>query len=322
MSANDLRRWALRSVTLLAILVFAVLGAATSSPPEGDTTSSNASPSSDSNQAGSAALHELESHLQRGRAYGQGPGGEVIASGMRELLDTSIGDALAVQVVPGNPERIVVVLKLPDLRRFSTEMRESWLEDFGTTVREGFGATDSTVVVGIRGAVFYGAVATMEPGSRRWNVRTGRIVSTQPLEEALTRREEAAQPGQVRMDVYGRIEPADAVDAVARRRADRHAVELAEGARLTVTMSSPEVDSYLFLLGPDGSRVAQNDDHGDSVNARIVHTAAAGTYTVIATTLGDDERGPYALRVRATSPASAADPAPAADPTAEPAPAP
>lgn len=172
-------------LTITAIAGFAVLGAGTSSP-EG--ASSTESASGDNAQAGpsSAARLDLERHFLAGRAYGDGPGGAEIAAAMRELLDPGMGDTLVVRVVPGEPKTIVALLRLRDLRDFSDEMREEWLDSFGETIRSELGETDANIVVGIRGSFFYGAVATMRPGAPDWRVDTGSMVSTNPIDFALS----------------------------------------------------------------------------------------------------------------------------------------
>lgn len=73
---------------------------------------------------------------------------------------------------------------------------------------------------------------------------------------------------------------------------------------LALQAQSGSLDTYLALLGPDGSVVASNDDLGDSTNSGLEYTLAAdGTYTAIATryalTIGGTE-GDYTLSVSTT----------------------
>jgi hypothetical protein len=66
-------------------------------------------------------------------------------------------------------------------------------------------------------------------------------------------------------------------------------------------------DPYLFLEGPDGKVVAQNDDGGGNLNSRIVFPAKQnGSYRVVATTLSP-ATGDFTLTVRATEPAKKSD---------------
>lgn len=291
---NARARWAKHLATLLVVAAFAALGVGTSSS-DGEGGGS----SDDEETSSSEALRQLESHLSRGQAYGEGPGGAMIAEAMRPMLDPEIGDALAVHVTSGNPERIVVVLKLPDLRDFSDQQREEWLDSFGETVREGFGATDAQIVVGIRGNLFYGAVATMSPTATTWDVDTGSVVSNRPLDDALNAEAQpAAGPWQ---DRYGTIDANDApyVDDYDSRPADRFPVELATAQTIRVRMNSPELDPYIAVVDGDGQVLAENDDSDGTLNSQVDFTPPeAGSYTVVATTFSSGDPGPYALRIR------------------------
>lgn len=67
---------------------------------------------------------------------------------------------------------------------------------------------------------------------------------------------------------------------------------IAEAGRIRIGLSSPEADSYLYLLTEDGGRIADNDDNGARLDARVEHDLAPGTYMVEATTVGGRSRGP------------------------------
>lgn len=68
---------------------------------------------------------------------------------------------------------------------------------------------------------------------------------------------------------------------------------------------SDDVDAFLFLEDPNGSKIAQDDNGGDGKNARILHKAAMdGEYRVIATSLRNKETGKFILEI---NPASAAE---------------
>jgi hypothetical protein len=69
-----------------------------------------------------------------------------------------------------------------------------------------------------------------------------------------------------------------------------------EGQNVRITMRSDDIDPYLFLVGPDGSVVAENDDAAGDFNSQIEHTLeSTGTYTIWATTFSGSDTGPYAL---------------------------
>ncbi len=73
------------------------------------------------------------------------------------------------------------------------------------------------------------------------------------------------------------------------------------GQRVTIEMSSREIDPTLFLLKPDGSRLAENDDISPSnPNARITVTLpATGVYLVIANAFEPEESGSFTIRATA-----------------------
>ena len=68
--------------------------------------------------------------------------------------------------------------------------------------------------------------------------------------------------------------------------------QVAEAGRVRIGLSSPEADSYLYLLTEDGGRITGNDDNGARLDARIERDLAPGTYLVEATTVGGRDRGP------------------------------
>jgi hypothetical protein len=80
---------------------------------------------------------------------------------------------------------------------------------------------------------------------------------------------------------------------------DRWTVEARAGQRLRADLSSGDFDAYLVLLGPDGTRLAADDDGGENNNASLGwRAAAAGTYTLLASSVRDEpQAGAYRLRV-------------------------
>jgi len=80
-----------------------------------------------------------------------------------------------------------------------------------------------------------------------------------------------------------------------------HTVTFRAGAVYVIEMTSPDfrrVDPFLRLEGPQGALLADDDDSGGELNARIIHRAAApGRHTVIATTFDPRQTGAYTLRV-------------------------
>ncbi len=85
--------------------------------------------------------------------------------------------------------------------------------------------------------------------------------------------------------------------------AHTYSFEVAGGGRIRIDLVSAEADSFLYLLAPGGRRLADNDDGGAGLDARIERGLGPGLYIVEATTTGGRERGPadFSLRIgRAT----------------------
>jgi len=62
--------------------------------------------------------------------------------------------------------------------------------------------------------------------------------------------------------------------------------------RVRISLSSADADSYLYLLAEDGSRITDDDDNGERLDARVERDLPPGTYLVEATTVGGRARGP------------------------------
>ncbi len=74
-----------------------------------------------------------------------------------------------------------------------------------------------------------------------------------------------------------------------------HTFEGTEGQSIQIDLVSEAFDTYLIVFGPDGDRLAENDD-GDSSNAQVWLTLpTTGTYTVWATSYSVGEVGAYVL---------------------------
>ena len=71
--------------------------------------------------------------------------------------------------------------------------------------------------------------------------------------------------------------------------ADRLTFDATAGQRLRIEMTSSDIDSYLHLLGPDGSAITTNDDAMGRDAAITFKAGAAGRYTVVATSYGTEK---------------------------------
>jgi serine protease Do len=87
---------------------------------------------------------------------------------------------------------------------------------------------------------------------------------------------------------------------------DIYTFEGRAGQRVTLEMTSREIDPFLILLNPRGRDLAQDNGGGGGNSARIVATLpATGRYTVIANSSQAGESGAYSLRAFAGSAAGA-----------------
>ncbi len=72
----------------------------------------------------------------------------------------------------------------------------------------------------------------------------------------------------------------------------------AAGQTVTLTMTAAGFDTFINLIGPDGTLVASDDDSGGGTNSRIVlRLAAAGAYRIEATAFSATGLGAYTLTV-------------------------
>ncbi|HEX8181567.1 MAG TPA: pre-peptidase C-terminal domain-containing protein [Pyrinomonadaceae bacterium] len=91
--------------------------------------------------------------------------------------------------------------------------------------------------------------------------------------------------------------------------ADRYTFNGVAGQQVSISLSAA-FDTYLFLLAPDGTVAALNDDDTGTTNSRIPTGTGSftlpvtGTYTIEATSLASNTTGNYALTLSGTTPAA------------------
>jgi hypothetical protein len=69
-----------------------------------------------------------------------------------------------------------------------------------------------------------------------------------------------------------------------------------QGANVVIDLSSSSFDTYLFLVAPDGTIFASNDDSNGTTNSQILATlSVSGTWTVEATSFSSLGTGSYTL---------------------------
>ncbi len=97
----------------------------------------------------------------------------------------------------------------------------------------------------------------------------------------------------VELTAYGRWTTEDC-DSRFRTGSDAHTYrfEVVEGGRIRIGLGSANGDSFLYLLAEDGRRLADDDDGGARLDARIERDLTPGIYIVEATTVGGRGRGP------------------------------
>lgn len=83
---------------------------------------------------------------------------------------------------------------------------------------------------------------------------------------------------------------------------DRWTFELRAGERVRAEVRSTDFDAYVIVLGPDGRVIGTNDDANGRDAALTLRAAAAGRYTALATTYGDQPRvGAYRVALAAVT---------------------
>lgn len=97
----------------------------------------------------------------------------------------------------------------------------------------------------------------------------------------------------------GKLTKDDPADAQRKGPSQVHAVKLKEGKAYTIDMVGINFDSYLRLLDPKGNQIAEDDDSGGDLHARIIFNCPKdGDYKIVTTTFGADGMGDYTLTVK------------------------
>jgi hypothetical protein len=86
--------------------------------------------------------------------------------------------------------------------------------------------------------------------------------------------------------------------------ADKFTFSGTAGQQVALSLSSPAFDTYLYLIGPGGTLVAEDDDAGDGTDSRIPTAGEAftlpdnGSYTIEATSYSANATGRYTLSLQ------------------------
>jgi hypothetical protein len=110
-----------------------------------------------------------------------------------------------------------------------------------------------------------------------------------------------------KLKVEGKLRPDDPKDKVLTQRPHKvHEMKMKAGRTYQIDLVSTAFDSFLRLEDSTGKQLAQDDDSGGDLNARIVFKAPKDdTYRIIVLTF-NGQTGPYTLTVAVPSQAGAA----------------
>jgi len=121
---------------------------------------------------------------------------------------------------------------------------------------------------------------------------------------------QSAEVGQVLFAQVGRLEPGDA-QLADETFYDVYAFEGQAGAVLSMTLESLDFDAYLWLIAPNGEKLAENDDvAAGNLNSWLTVTLpTTGTYQIVANAAVPQSQGQYTLTVVAGEAAASLSPA-------------
>lgn len=125
-------------------------------------------------------------------------------------------------------------------------------------------------------------------------------ISTDELHNAIQAGNCSATPITPGSIVSGTLSLTDCVSPFKNSAADRYTFNGTAGQKIAISLGSDSLDTYLYLIGPDGKVVAEDDDSGDGHNSRIPSTgflrlSATGTYQIEATSYRSQVTGGYTL---------------------------
>jgi serine protease Do len=108
-----------------------------------------------------------------------------------------------------------------------------------------------------------------------------------------------AQPPAFRpIEINDALTQNDGNDEKLQNPAKKYPVKLHKDKTYIIDLVSKDFDAYLRLLDRKGNQLAEDDDGGGDLNARIIHGIEAdGDYQIVATSL-DGQLGKFTLRVR------------------------
>ena len=109
--------------------------------------------------------------------------------------------------------------------------------------------------------------------------------------------------GKVLLNEKARLTKTDPRDPIEKVRMKAFPIDLQANTKYVISMNSKVFDAVLRLKDSKGKQVAEDDDSGGDLNARIVYTPSqSGTFRIIATTYHEGELGTFQLTVQEADP--------------------
>lgn len=113
----------------------------------------------------------------------------------------------------------------------------------------------------------------------------------------------ATQPIVFGQSKTGALTTTDAMSGDDNALTDAYALRLTANQQVQIDLSSSEFDAKLELIGPNGTKISDDDDSGPGNNARIRFTAPrVGVYQIRAMALNESGIGAYTLRAGSIPP--------------------
>jgi hypothetical protein len=163
---------------------------------------------------------------------------------------------------------------------------------------------------GGKSATVAGAVASRESGKSEIKAAGRRTGDAQRLTVCAQN-----QPITVGQTVNGTLATGDCLNPIDNdgSKVDEYTFTGTAGQQISVTMSSTAFDTYLYLLRPDNTLIAVNDDINAGINPPNLNSAIPvnipfltlltdGTYSIIATSVRPEESGAYSLTLTSSTP--------------------
>jgi tetratricopeptide (TPR) repeat protein len=158
-------------------------------------------------------------------------------------------------------------------------------------------STNLIMMIGIVGiAVLTTAIpGTSSPYSGQSDSRNGAIA------------QDSASSPRAEMTITGQLEDSSPTLAGGSSPYNIHTFEGKAGEQIAILLGSQAFDAYVFVLGVDGRKIAEDDDSGGGSSALVVITLPEdGTYTVLTTAYAREARGLYQLQWRSATTADQA----------------